>query len=168
VSDGIASSVVGGSHKSLSRFVRSALRFHKKHYANNNFNVLSISCMVPLGRVTYSRTHAALPSKRRTRVNTVYRPCEPQAARAKLCCGASNSARRSLIPSEGSSSRIRKRARSDSDGTLGPSSVSIATLSGSVRLTIVTSDRGKGPTPWEISAGPKRAPCGRFRSPVAI
>jgi hypothetical protein len=41
----------------------------------------------------------------------------------------------------------QKRARSDSDGILGPSSVSIATLSGSVRLTIVTYDRGKGPAP---------------------
>jgi hypothetical protein len=38
------------------------LWFHKKHYANNNFNVLSIGCVAPLGGVTYSRTHAASPS----------------------------------------------------------------------------------------------------------
>ena len=36
VSDGIASSVVGGSHKSLSQFVRSALRFHKKGCASES------------------------------------------------------------------------------------------------------------------------------------
>ena len=29
---------------------------------DNNFNVLSIGCVAPLGGVTYSRTHAASPS----------------------------------------------------------------------------------------------------------
>ena len=84
--------------------------------------------------------------------------------RAKFCCDASKSARRLLVPSEVSSSRTRKRVRSGSDGTLGSSSGSIAMFSGSVWPTIITSDRGKGPAPWEGSAGRKRAPCGRLCS----
>ena len=36
--------------------------FHKKHYANNTFDVLSISCVAALEGVTYSRTQAASPS----------------------------------------------------------------------------------------------------------
>ena len=73
--------------------------------------------------------------------------------RAKLCCGASSNARRSLTPSDESSSRIRKRATSGSEGTRGPSSGSIAMLSGSVRLTIFRSDRVKSPAPWRSARG---------------
>jgi hypothetical protein len=75
-----------------------------------------------------------------------YRPripsagARPASRRATLCCGPSNNASSSLIPSEDSSPRIRNRARSDSDATIGPFSASIATLSRSVRSVMVTPD----------------------------
>jgi hypothetical protein len=54
------------------------------------------------------------------------------------CCAPSNNPSNSLIPSEASSFRVRKRARSDSDVTIGPSSAPISTLSDSVRSAMVT------------------------------
>ena len=136
--------------------------FHKKHYANVYFGVISDNYMKQ-PEVLHRRVRASLCCKAFVRQYGL-RAASAAIRRAKFCCEPSKSARRLLVPSEVSSSRTRKRIGGGSFAVDSLSSGSIAMFRGSVWPTIIRSIGRKGPAPWEGSAGRKRAPCGRLCS----
>jgi hypothetical protein len=87
--------------------------FHKKRYANHNFNVLSTTSLFKWVISHKFQNAGGLTLQKASASQNPFSPALPASRLAKPCCGASSSARRSLIPFEDSSARIRTRARGD-------------------------------------------------------